>query len=265
MPARCPACATHLEREPATDPRVSPPEPGFQRSFAPRYDEEGLDSAASASSSLTGARCRALLVDFCNRNVPQARPANRRNPCHALAPLPRPLVALRFREIALGARSTAGFTPPYGAMKPSGHGSEAEVDSGFRLGPQRPSVRLRASRASPQPDCPGHLLSWTRELVGRRANSPVRAHPANTSLARRARPLDVLAHRLEQGRFPLVSAKKQAFHDTRGAFLRRTSPLGRACFSTSCKQPVESRPDAFAISALVLSSTKRGGETKTRP
>lgn len=61
-------------------PRAWPPEPGFRCSFVLRYEEEGLDSAASASSSLAGARCHAPLVDFCNRNDPQARPSDRRNP-----------------------------------------------------------------------------------------------------------------------------------------------------------------------------------------
>ena len=50
---------------------------GFRRSFALRYDEEELDPAASASSSLASARRHAPLVDFCNRNEPQARPADR--------------------------------------------------------------------------------------------------------------------------------------------------------------------------------------------
>jgi len=66
-----------LEREPATVPRALPPKTGFRRSFALRYDEEGLDPAASASSSLASARRHAPLVDFCNRNEPQARPADR--------------------------------------------------------------------------------------------------------------------------------------------------------------------------------------------
>lgn len=66
-----------LEREPATVPRALPPVTGFRRSFALRYDEEGLDPAASASSSLASARRHAPLVDFCNRNEPQARPADR--------------------------------------------------------------------------------------------------------------------------------------------------------------------------------------------
>jgi hypothetical protein len=80
LPARCAAFTTPLEREPATVPWTLPSRTGFRRSFALRYSEEGLDSAASASSSLAGVRCHAPLVDFCNRNDPQARPANRWNP-----------------------------------------------------------------------------------------------------------------------------------------------------------------------------------------
>jgi len=61
-------------------PWTLPSRTGFRRSFALRCNEEGLDSAASASSSPAGVRCHAPLVDFCNRNEPQARPANRWNP-----------------------------------------------------------------------------------------------------------------------------------------------------------------------------------------
>jgi hypothetical protein len=43
-------------------------------------EEEGLDRAASERSSRPGAHCHAPLVDFCNRNNPQARPTGLRNP-----------------------------------------------------------------------------------------------------------------------------------------------------------------------------------------
>lgn len=42
--------------------------------------KEGLDLVATEGSSPTGARRHAPLVDFCNRNDPQARPSNRLNP-----------------------------------------------------------------------------------------------------------------------------------------------------------------------------------------
>ena len=43
-------------------------------------EEVGLDMAASRRSSRPGAPCHAPLVDFCNRNDPQARPTGLRNP-----------------------------------------------------------------------------------------------------------------------------------------------------------------------------------------
>jgi hypothetical protein len=92
-----------LERGPATGPRVLPPQAGFRRSFAPHYDEEGLDLAAFASSSLASARCHAPLVDFCNRNDPQARPANRWNP------LPRSRTPCFRKERGRGRRFMRSF------------------------------------------------------------------------------------------------------------------------------------------------------------
>jgi len=64
LPTRCIAFTMPLEREPATVPRTLPFATGFRRSFALRYDEEGLDSAASASSSPAGVRCHTPLVDI---------------------------------------------------------------------------------------------------------------------------------------------------------------------------------------------------------
>ena len=52
--------------------------PALLRPPLPR--EEGLDPAASGRSSRPGAHGHAPLVDFCNRNDPQARPSDLRNP-----------------------------------------------------------------------------------------------------------------------------------------------------------------------------------------
>lgn len=122
----------HLERGPATEPRVLPPEPGFRRSFAPRYDEEELDPAAFASSSPASARRHTPLVDFCNRNDPQARPANRRNPPRDLAP----------PAFAGSADAWNGSSAPFGATRPSCQGSGTGWD--VRLSPRRPPAPLSA-------------------------------------------------------------------------------------------------------------------------
>jgi len=54
--------------------------PALLRPLLPR--EKGLDPAASGRSSRPGAHGHAPLVDFCNRNDPQARPSDQRNPAH---------------------------------------------------------------------------------------------------------------------------------------------------------------------------------------
>jgi hypothetical protein len=113
-------------------PRVLPPEPGFRRSFAPRYDEEELDPAAFTSSSPASARRHTPLVDFCNRNDPQARPANRRNPPRGLAP----------PAFAGSADAWNGSSAPFGATRPSCHGSGTGWD--VRLSPRRPPAPLAA-------------------------------------------------------------------------------------------------------------------------
>jgi len=149
----------HLERGPATGPRALPPAAGFRRSFASRSEEEKLDPAASASSSLASARRHAPLVDFCNRNDPQARPANRRNPtsrssCPSLRlggeEEERFVVSFRSDEVewsrVRGWKRTPKLSP---------------------RDPQLLSSRLRAPRAWPQPGRLGHLVSWTRDLAGR--------------------------------------------------------------------------------------------------
>lgn len=124
----------------------------------PSLHEEGLDLAASASSSLASARRHASLVDFCNRNDPQAR--------LRIAETRFPLFAPVLSHVALEPESVR--LAPCGAAKPSCHGSGAGLDLRLTpVDPQHPSRRLRASRAWPQPDWPGHLLSLARDLPGR--------------------------------------------------------------------------------------------------
>jgi hypothetical protein len=77
--------------------------------------EEGLDPAASARSSRSGAHGHTPLVDFCNRKDPQARPTDLRNPAiesgrAAFAELPISLRAPggELDDRANGRRSTLG-------------------------------------------------------------------------------------------------------------------------------------------------------------
>jgi hypothetical protein len=96
-----------------------------------RTIEEELDSAAFTSSSLASAQRHTPLADFCNRNDPQARPANRRNPARGLA-----LSAFAENTDARPVRR------PFGATRPSCHGSGAGTD--LRLSPRRPPAPLTA-------------------------------------------------------------------------------------------------------------------------
>jgi len=138
-----------LEREPATVIGLGRPIPASERSFALRYDEEGLDAAASASSSLAGARCHAPLVDFCNRNVPQARLRFDKTPIRALA-------HRTFARRAILAKGSLLLSEPRSRVV-TGQGPMSALAcaaASWHLPP-----RLRASEASPQPDWLGHLLS----------------------------------------------------------------------------------------------------------
>jgi hypothetical protein len=240
-----PAFTVHLERGPATDPRVLPPAVGFRRSFALRYDEEGLDPAAFASSSPASARCHAPLVDFCNRNDPQARPGPT-EPARDFAPA----------ACAPSVDTEGGSPSPFGAAKPSAHGSGAGYRfAGFRLSNPSTSRRACARRElRPNPigsdtSCRGPAI-WPAGVAGSMLSNPPGDHRV-----RDVRPRDALSLRLEQGRLPRPSAKKDAFRCTRGAFLCRNSPQGRALVSPSCPQPVDSGPGASSIPADPLPST----------
>lgn len=180
----------HLDRGPATGSRVLPPETGFRRSFALRYDEEGLDPAAFASSSLASARRHAPLVDFCNRNEPQARPANRRNPSSQSCP-----------SFRWSTDTEERFVSPF-------QSDEAELSrvrgwNGFAaLAASSPSSSRRACarrELGPNPigsdtSCRGPVTS-----VAGVANLVGRVHPAIAPLSRSHRPRDALARAAREG------------------------------------------------------------------
>jgi len=229
LPARCllsptPRTRTRHRR------RALPPDTGFRRSFAPRSEEEELDPAAFTSSSLASARRHTPLVDFCNRNDPQARPANRRNPPHDLAP----------PAFAGNADARNGSSAPFRATRPRCHGSGAGTDCGSRRGVlQLLSPRLRAPRAWPQPDWLGHLLSWTRDLAGRsgqldRSSPPGEGSAFAGTFAPRTRfravPRRAASRTLPRRRMRSAAPEVPSVAE---------APLRGGPLSPSCPQPVE--------------------------
>jgi hypothetical protein len=100
--------------------------------FRPSLHEDGLDPAAFASSSLASARCHAPLVDFCNRNDPQAR--------LRIEGTRFPISRDRSRDHA---DTEVGPSAPFGVTKPSCHGSGAGKWSlGSRLATPAPLAAL---------------------------------------------------------------------------------------------------------------------------
>lgn len=197
-----------LERGPATVPRTWPFESGFRRSFALRSWEEGLDSAASASSR------------------PRAHGAARRPSTsatetihkHDLGPT-EPLASYEtygFRRTSRGPRE--GSRALCRAAKPSGHGSGA---CARRLSPPRPAPLAALARA--EGFAPTRLARTP--LVVRPGFRGTGEVPRTSESTQRIpipraenRPRDALSLRPEQGRLTHVSAKIRALRRTRGAF-----------------------------------------------
>jgi len=144
--------------------------------FRPSLHEEGLDPAAFAGSSPASARRHAPLVDFCNRNDPQAR----LRIGGTRFPLSCPMLSHQARH------AEDGSPAPFGVAKPSGHGSGAGLDlSAFAWRSPAPLPALaRIGRAWPQPDCLGHLLSWARERAGRSGRLDRSFPPGDAPLSR---------------------------------------------------------------------------------
>lgn len=144
-----PAFRGRLERGPATDPRTWPSEVGFRRFFALRYDEEGLDSAASASS-----RSRAL--GAARRLSTSAIETIRKHDLGTDGTPPeqneRPTFARRALPWEGSQSSLRSRETEWSRVR--GRSAAARAYAPWHLSP-----RLRASRASPQPDWLGHLLS----------------------------------------------------------------------------------------------------------
>ena len=149
LPARRAAFTTPLEREPATVPRTLPSAAGFRRSFALR----------SRGGRTRLRRFRGLFAR--GRTVPRAarRLLQSKRTTSTTGESTEPVLSARTTNFRPLRDPQEGSPSPFRAAKPSGHGSGAEFDSGFRLRRQLLSVRLRASRALPQPDWLGHLLS----------------------------------------------------------------------------------------------------------
>jgi hypothetical protein len=251
LPARCAAFTTRLEREPATVPWTLPSRTGFRRSFALRYDEEGLDFAASASSSLAGVRCHAPLVDFCNRNEPQARPANRWNPVLCarttnFRPLrdPQegsPLLSERRSRVVTGQGPIRLWLSPLPAAPP-GALARAESFAPTRLARTPPVAGSRCR----WPEGPAQSLEPTQR-------------PA-FAFAKIDRPRDALSLRHRAGPPPAHFREETRVPPHPRCLPLSNLPSGEGLFSTRCPQPVEWGPGAFAIFAHSLSSTNDEGE-----
>jgi hypothetical protein len=223
--------------------------PALLRPPLPR--EEGLDPAASGRSSRPGAPGHAPLVDFCNRNDPQARPWTYETPPASRAAR---LAALPISGAGPARGKTSGFSRRRSAVRePRIHGSGAVGERvGFRRWfPLRlpPTALARDESFAPTRSTLEHLLS--HRPMAPRLESPRRCSNGPRAASR------------------TPSRKENAFRRTRGAFLRRTSLPGGA-FSTACHQPVEWCPrlcnlrawprtdGATGVRRLVLVTTSDG-------
>jgi hypothetical protein len=210
-------------------------------------------------SSRPGAHGHAPLVDFCNRNDPQAR----------LRAFETPL-----RIGPLGFRRT----PPSGQVHVRRHGCPAQTGTSPRTGaedsrvrglfeerhclsallPRPLSPRLLAARASPRPDrlsdtscrAPGCTAVGVTALRSERASEP-------STLISSTRPRDPLARGSEEGRLPHPFAKRRCVPLHPRCLPSKDPPFREAAFSTACHQPVEWRPRAFSISAPLDTRTVR--------
>jgi len=228
-------------------PRTLPSEPGFRRSFAPRYDEEELDPAAFASSSPASARRHTPLVDFCNRNDPQARPANRRNPPRGLAP----------PAFAGSADAWNGSSAPFGATRPSCQGSGTGWE--MQLSPQHPPAPLaalarseslaptRLARTPPVVDSGPRWPEWPSRSVEPTLRWPPLSRDHRPMTRFRAVPGRAASRTLPRRRMRSAAPEVPSF---------AKAPLRGGPLSTVCPQPVEWGPGASAISAVSLPSTK---------
>jgi hypothetical protein len=179
------ACALTSNADPPPFLGLCRPSSASERSFALRYDEGGLDSAASAGSSPAGARCHATLVDFCNRNDPQARPWIDGTPIRTLA--------------ASGFRSARDLRKGFSCSFRSGRSRVVPGQGPFyRRWLAPPPLAPRAALARVVSFAPTRLSSDTScrgpaTSPAGVADSVLRAHPASAPLSRRAHPRDVLS------------------------------------------------------------------------
>ena len=168
-PLDLPACARrprtrtrHRSRGFATPTRL----PTLFRPALPR--EAGLDKAASERSSRSGAPCHAPLVDFCNRNDPQARPTGLRDPAprsgrSTCVELPIPGRVPRADAMAVFDDHASG------AREPRLHGSGADcIERTARAvaAPASLAAIARGESFTPTRSALGHLLSRFRRQCG---------------------------------------------------------------------------------------------------
>jgi hypothetical protein len=140
----------NLQREPATVGRTLPSDLGFRTLFRPSLQGGRARLRRIHRLFARGRTCHAPLVDFCNRNVPQARPRFDETPL-------RPRTHPAFAEQSRFEKGSPLLSEPRSRVV-TGQGPVFRCSAhAFTI--RHLVVRLRAPRASPQPDRLGHLLS----------------------------------------------------------------------------------------------------------
>jgi len=162
-------------REPATVLTALPPRGGFRSPFAADAPR-GLPRGAQWLDPMRLRVGQAPFVDFCNQNDPRARAAN--------PPIPRRDHAVP-RALTLSVASRLVYPRSEDPEQLAAIPVEVSRARGRRwlTPPRLPSSRLLETRASPQPDWLGHLVSWIRDESGWIG----RSHQVRDRVARRLR------------------------------------------------------------------------------
>jgi hypothetical protein len=249
----------------------------------PRSRAEELDPPElSASSSLTGSRGHAPLVDFCNRYVLRARPRSSelrrttsRSPVtqhFSRSLVPRDIgVELRMAELATG-RLPAPPGQRTASRDSSGQGLVSMTIASHQLLPQRSLAR----ELCPNPflvsdtSCRLPVVRSPMEYRGAPApdGAPCPNRPGVFGHCRDRRPLEpagAVAREIgppralprEEERVPL---HPRCLRSSDGVSVRRP-----AASSTCCPQPVDESSGAFVFPFLPASLTRIDGTKETRP
>jgi hypothetical protein len=192
---------------PPPGPRTLPSRPGFRRFFASR------------KRKARHRRFRELIAR--ERSAPRAaRRLLQSNPFASTTDGSTELQAFgRLLSFRPGGPPSPDPQPPCEGAGPRSHGSEAGVFWRCHAGTLRHDCSL--SKALPQPNRLGHLLSRARGLRGWSSHDTFRTRP-RAALSRDATPARLSPPR-RKGRLTHPPAKESALRCTRGAFHLRTS------------------------------------------